>query len=641
MRKNLFKTYVFVFTLLFSGVFAAYGGQREAPVLNPFRVLVIIGDQWEDPASYLITSPVPPKTYSGYYNRPVLPVPEDFHHLMILLKSWGIPFDVVRLDQQILNRYIFLDMDGKPKYGTILWDVNASDRLLSQDYSLLKEMVEDYGMGLIALTDRIAPAPLQSLVGVKYLGSWESDEEMKVVTQHFLTEGLPEVFKIDRELGARYNYGSHLRREQVETSEGTITLVGQGTFPQATARTLPSGAHTIWIGNDPGYLFFFPEIRTLLRRAITWTIGYSLSKTWEDEAIMIMDDPGGAQNVYLEHWHYPELTEKVIDKYLIAPLKKHDAVLNINFVPAFVSDEDHGLEPTWHRQFTDGFGVRQDYVSAKKGFDKGVKEGVFEVLCHGLTHMQPDLVSDPGWYGAPLEQEKAEVGWYREFGDTRRHKEIPAAEQLWRLKTGREWLTRQFGREPLEFCAGGNGASVSYPNNTFLLAARAGFGWAGWNTGYLGRDMVILDWDFNGTADAPLITGSLPNGHDYGITQDPAAFEKIFEQYPSAHFISINEFIGYLHSENGSVWDAKKKALTITVDYDPHYCSYFQEHPSSWTLRTADWLEKKAGKITAVTVDGRQVKSSDGAILLTLPAGTAEHRITIQFKNKISPAGLL
>ena len=631
MRTNVFKTFVLVFALLLSGTFAAYCGQREVPALHPFRVLVVIGDQWEDPAGYLITTPAPSKTYSGYYNRPVLPVPEDFHHLMILLKSWGIPFDVVRLDQQLLDRYMFLDMYGKAKYGTILWDVNPAGDLLPQDYSLLKEMVEDYGVGLIALTDRIAPQPLQDLVGVKYLGSWESDAEMRVVTQHFLTGGLSDVIKIDRELGAEYNYGSHLKREQVEALEGTVTLVEQGTFPQATARTLPSGAHTVWIGNDPGYLFFFPGLRTLLRRAVTWTIGYSMYKTWENEAIMIMDDPGGAQNVYLEHWHYPELTEKIIDKYLIRPLKKHDAVLNINFVPAFVSDEDHGLEPSWHRQFTDGFGVRQDYVSAKKGFDKGVKEGVFEVLCHGLTHMQPDLLSDPVWYGALLEKEKAEVGWYREFGDTRRHKEIPAAEQLWRLKTGKEWLTQQFGREPLEFCAGGNGASVSYPNNTFLLAARVGFGWAGWNIGYLGRDMVILGWDFNGTADAPLITGALPNGHDFGITQDPEAFAKIFEEYPSARFMSINEFIGYLHSEITSVWDAEKKALSVTVDYDPHYCRYFQDHPSSWTLETADWLEKRAGKISAVKVDGKEVSVAGGTLRLTLPAGTGAHRVGVQF----------
>ena len=144
---------------------------------------------------------------------------------------------------------------------------------------------------------------------------------------------------------------------------------------------------------------------------------------------MIMDDPGGAQNAWLKHWHYAPLSEQDIEKYLISPLQKNKAVLNINFVPAFVNDEKKRLEPTWNQKFTDGFGLEHDNISSKRGYDKGIRLGVFEVMAHGLTHMQPDLVSDPGWYGSDLEKERSEVGWYREFGDTRRGGEITAAEQ--------------------------------------------------------------------------------------------------------------------------------------------------------------------------------------------------------------------
>ncbi len=603
-------------------------------LLKPFRVLVIIGDQWDDPSGYLVTRPTPSPAYSGYVTQPVLPGQEDFHHLMILLKAWAIPFDVIRLDQQILDRYMFLDMHEKPKYGTIIWDVNQSDLVISPDYTILREMVENYGIGLIALTDRIFPETLQSLLGLKYYGSWESSKKMQVTKLHFLTKGLASPFAPDKDFGSKYGLGVHLKREQVEAEKGTVTLVRQGDYPQVTVNILSSGAHTVWIGNDPGNLFLFPEIRTLLRRAITWTIGYNLYKTWKNEVILIMDDPGGAQNVYLEHWHYPELTEDVIEKYLIKPLRENNAVLNINFVPAFVSDAKHRMEPSWTQKFTDGFGVSQDYISAKKGYDKGVKAGVFEVMCHGLTHMQPDLVSKPGWYGAPLDREKAEVGWYREFGDTRRHGEIPAAEQLWRMKTGKEWLTEQFGVVPLEFCAGGNGASISYPNNTFRLAAQAGFGWAGWEMGYLGPDLVILDWDFTGTSDSPSIIGALPNGHDFGITKDPKAFAKIFEQYPHSRFIGINEFIGYLHAATTGSWDNPRTSLLLTIDYDPHYCLHFRDHPSSWNLELADWLIKEKGKAVSVKVDGKElpVKQQGHTITIPVPAGTGIHKIGISFR---------
>jgi len=455
--------------------------------MRPFRVLVVIGDQWEDPASYMVSRPEPTGAYSGYFTYPEVVGPHDFHQLMVLLKSWGIPYDVVRLDQQFLDRYMFLDMQGKPMYGTIIWDVNQSEKVLHPDYSIVQEMVEEYGIGLIALSDRIRQEEIQSILGFKYFGSWESNAEMAAAGEHFLTEGLASTFKPDVASSDVF-YGSHFKRHRVEVLEGTEILAMQGDYPQATAKTYESGGRAVWIGNDHNTMFKYQDIRTLLRRSITWTIGYNLYKTWENDIIMIMDDPGGAQNAWLEHWQYPTLTEDIIEMYLIKPLQEHNAVLNVNFVPGFVNGEAKRLEPAWTQDFTDEFGTRQDYISGKRGYDKGVSLGVFEVLCHGLTHMQPDLVSDPGWYGASLDKEKAEVGWYREFGDTRRHKEIPAAEQLWRMKTGKQWLIEQFGVTPLQFCAGGNGTSISYFNNTFKLAAQAGFGWCGWEEGYCGTN---------------------------------------------------------------------------------------------------------------------------------------------------------
>jgi len=633
MNKYFFTPGVVIaaFALLFILNVNAFSNDHEKAVLKPFRVLVIIGDQWEDPASYLVAIPKPLEEYSGYFTNHEVPGQADFHHLMVLLKSWAIPFDVIRLDQQFLDRHMFLDMDEKPIYGTIIWDVNKSDKLLHPDYSIIQEMVQDFGIGFIALSDRIFPSEIQSLLGLKYYGGWESNKLMEVAGNHFLTKGLNATFRIDERNSLDYGLGTHMKRQQVKVLDGTIILVKQGSYPQATAKVFTSGGRSVWIGNDHNNMFYFQDIRTLLRRAITWTIGYNFYKTWDNNLIMIMDDPGGAQSVYLEHWHYPELTENIIEKYLIKPLMEHKAILNINFVPAFVSDEKQRLEPAWTQNFVDGFGTRQNYVSAKKGFDKGIKAGVFEVMCHGLTHMQPDLVSEPGWYGAPLDREKAEVGWYREFGDTRRHKEIPAAEQLWRMKTAKKWITEQFGVTPLEFCAGGNGTSVSYNNNTFKLAGQAGFGWSGWTQGYLGTDMAIVGWDFMGTTDSPLFIAAPPDGHDFGITTDPEAFTEIFSQYPESHFIGINKFIGYLHANNSGSWNKKKTRLTITVNYDPHYCLHFNNNESEWTFELSDWLGEKTGKVSLIKIDGKDVSSSPSPFQVVIPPGTGKHRVEIVF----------
>jgi hypothetical protein len=621
--KRLFRTVTISVICLM--IFAGTG-----QAMRPFRVLVVIGDQWEDPASYMVSRPQPTGEYSGYFTYPEVAGPHDFHQLMVLLKSWGIPYDVVRLDQQFLDRHMFLDMQGKPMYGTIIWDVNQSEKILHPDYSIVQEMVEEHGMGLIALSDRIRQAEIQSVLGFKYVGSWESNAEMGPAGEHFLTEGLASIFQPDV-ASTDVFYGSHFKRHRVEVLEGTEVVAKQGDYPQATARTYESGGRAVWIGNDHNTMFKYQDIRTLLRRSITWTIGYNLYKTWENDIIMIMDDPGGAQNAWLEHWQYPTLTEEIIEKYMIKPLQDNTAVLNVNFVPGFVNEETKRLEPAWTQNFTDKFGTKQDYISGKRGYDKGVKLGVFEVLCHGLTHMQPDLVSDPGWYGASLDKEKAEVGWYREFGDTRRQKEIPAAEQLWRMKTGKQWLIEQFGVTPLQFCAGGNGTSTSYFKNTFKLAALAGFGWCGWEEGYCGTDMVIIGWEFLGTQESPLIIAAPPDAHDFGIRRQPEEFATVFTQYPEGRFMSINEFIGYLHASNSGEWIKEDGKLTINLGYDPHYCQYFDNKTSSWNLELADWLEEATGKISAIKVDGKKIPISSSGLEIPVPKGSGEHMIEVEF----------
>ena len=513
---------------------------------NPFRVAVIIGDQWDDPNNQLIKPPKGGRTstdyperadYSGYAGTPDIAESSDFYNLMVMLKSWGIPFDVFRLDQQFLSRSMFINARGEPRYGTIIWNVNRSDSLLQPDFSIIEDMVMNEGIGFIALSDRIWQPEIQSILGLEYEGSWMSSEDLEIVNKkHFLTKDLES--PLDRSDGPT----SHKQRMQVQIKEAEI-LTKQGDYPQVTARTLASGAHVVWIGSDHNQMFTYPNIRTLLRKSITWTVGYNLYRTWEDEAVMIMDDPGNAQNAWLEHWHYPTLKAETIEEFLIKPLKEHDAVLNINVVAGFVNENRQQVEPTWQREFTDEFGTRQDYPSTKEGIDQGLEEGVFEVMCHGLTHMQPDLT---GWWESPLDEEKSNVGWYREFGDTRRGKEIPAAEQLWRMKTAKRWLKDQFGVTPLQFCAGGGGSSLSYSNNTWRIAARAGFGWYGWANGYLGKDMVIMGWNFEGTTESPVFVAAPPNGHDFGIAENPEAFTSIFDEYPNKRFININEFIGVI-----------------------------------------------------------------------------------------------
>src|SRR5215468_7943692 len=73
-------------------------------VAAPYRFLLVIGNQWDDDASFVIDRP------------------SEFQVTAALLKTWGLPFDIARLDQQNLDRYHLLDRDGNSGYGTIIWD---------------------------------------------------------------------------------------------------------------------------------------------------------------------------------------------------------------------------------------------------------------------------------------------------------------------------------------------------------------------------------------------------------------------------------------------------------------------------------------------------------------------------------------
>ena len=120
--------------------------------LKPFRVLVIIGDQWTDPLSYAIDG------------RRVKS--EDFLDVINMLKIWGVPFDILRLDQQRLQINRFLDGAAKPNYGCIVW--MADPAILtgsSANYETLKRAVNEYGISLIGLFDYIKTDQVAELFG--------------------------------------------------------------------------------------------------------------------------------------------------------------------------------------------------------------------------------------------------------------------------------------------------------------------------------------------------------------------------------------------------------------------------------------------------------------------------------------------
>jgi hypothetical protein len=613
---------LFKSAITFILLFAIFNGASPAAEVKPYKVALIIGDQWQDPASFVVD--VQKQTQSEASAAPVT-IENEFALLLIMLKGWCVPFQITRLDQEFLDINRFLGPDNKPDVGCIIWDADTPAELLPQRYEVIREAVNDYGISLIALGNRIKEPIIQDLLGIKYIGAWHTAQDLTPADDHFITKTLTGPLD-DTDESTEVKKRIHVELLDAEP------IVMQGKHPQATVRDLPSGAKAIWLGSDIDRLFSYQPCRTLLRRAITYAIGYSLYKTWENKAWMVMDDPGTAQNAWLDHWHYPTLTEQQIEKHLIKPLTEHNAVLVMNLCPGFVNDRLQRLEPAFQRKLTDEFGTPQDYPSTYRGLVKGLKDGVFEIQCHGLTHMQPDLFSPPGpWYAADLDKERAEIGWYREFGDTRRDREIPAAEASWRINTAKNWLKNLFGVTPLSFRPGGGGVSTSYPNCTERLAARAGFGWGGGRSGYLGPDLAIRGWSLYGTAECPLAIPAPPDGHDKGIAEHPEQFLRAFSDYPDIQWIGINEYVAYTHAKITTV---PEKPLTLSLTYDPHYCTHFANNNSSYNLLFSDWLATKL-RGTKISVDGKPLMQNPHLtepLTIKVPPGTGTHTIQISWK---------
>src|SRR5512133_4191763 len=121
--------------------------------LKPFKVLVVIGDQWTDPMSYSID--------------PTRVKDEDFLDVVTMLKIWGIPFDILRLDQQRLQINRFLDGEAKPNYGCVIWMADpAKLKGYSANFETLRQAVEDYGISMIGLFDYINNDKIASLCGI-------------------------------------------------------------------------------------------------------------------------------------------------------------------------------------------------------------------------------------------------------------------------------------------------------------------------------------------------------------------------------------------------------------------------------------------------------------------------------------------
>ena len=633
-RKNT-KSNVFFGLSLVLVCFAGTSGAAAQPVpqLKPYRILLVV-DKWDD-------------TYATVVNRSQ----DAFQPVAALLKAWSIPFDIFRLDQQHLDSSYLFDRAGGVRYSAVLWLADAAS-YGDQDFSSV-EQAATAGTGLIAVNSRVLHPALNKLLGVQFKEFYTSTDQFRMTGDHFLVRGVTEnsMPSQNREYSVRLWMIPN-------KAQG---LVVQGEHPVLTVNQLSEGVSGIWLGSpDLSQLCNSPFWRNLFLRALVGEMGYVVlpDVDYAHRVIMELDDWGTADKGFLSYWRYLEPNQETIRKDLIEPLKQRHAIASAMLDTGYVDRRSKRIVSPWSQNFIDSYGLHQDYASTQKGLQEAVTAGVLDIESHGWTHMEPDLESTPGpWWTADLAGEGSVDGWYSEFQDRRRDKDVPALAQMYHMKRSLIEIQQDFGVQPLELKPGGDAWTKSRFNNTAALAARVGFGLFHGDTStyYLDHELVldmagvVVDadtgydllhmlhpeqWPYH--PDGPVILGF----HDRDIALGPNYMQQLFTALPTDYrTMGTNQYIGILHTQINSSRD--ENSLQLTFVLDDHYCAYFARHPSSWQLWISDPLRKhlSSGSVQ-LSVDNQPTKLSgmdfSGSTLrISLPPGTGTHtwRITVSADN--------
>ena len=634
--------------------------------IKPFRVLVIIGDQWTDPMSYNID--------------PTRVRDEDFLDVVTMLKIWGVPFDILRLDEQRLQINRFLDSEAKPNYGCVIWMADP-DKLkgFSANYETLGRAVNEYGISLIALTDYIKTDEVADLVGVNYDNVKEirlggNGEKFVVNGNHFIISGaagliLPDV----RELaGSTIPEANGITVENTKKQEDmvainmvnctlaeNVTVLGKiGDTPQFVIRDIDNDTKAIWIGGGHDWFRKYPVMRKIFREALVYAMGYGVfNDNFENGFICIMDDVGCAEHTYSLTWHYPTPAKDTLIKYLIEPLEKYGFIMVQNITPGFANPEKKMIESSWTvPPFKDIFGNWQDFGSTKEGLDEGLKRGVFEIQLHrAWSHMNWDLESPPGPFWGSPDGEMRKTDWYNEVVDVRRdHAAVPSNDLLFIYRMGIDAVKKSFGVVALaaEVRPGAElqeGKSGGYDNGR--IAAIAGLGVS--RECYVGFDHTIEfrmmmpdqftfhDLDLTAQTEYPadeteagwdnllklsteeLMASKIAGGRRLNVHDSQDWIESRKDKY----WMGFNETCAYLHTD---ISDSGQDGFAIELNYDDHYCRYFEKKASVWTLELSDNFRQNFGPAASIYVDGKPINTTlSSTQKVKIPVGLGTHKLEI------------
>ena len=102
-------------------------------------------------------------------------------------------------------------------------------------------------------------------------------------------------------------------------------------------------------------------------------------------------------------------------------------------------------------------------------------------------------------------------------------------------------------------------------------------------------DKKLTGSDIPWTIDAPFFLIF----HDRDVSMDAKALDRLLTNLgEDTRYMTASEYCGYLHTHVAKSVETDQ-SLCLTVDYDSHYCQYFDSHESKWTIHLSDTTRSK------------------------------------------------
>jgi len=188
---------------------------------------------------------------------------------------------------------------------------------------------------------------------------------------------------------------------------------------------------------------------------------------------------------------------------------------------------------------------------------------------------------------------------------------------LFVYKVGRDAIERQFGVVPLSVHV--RSGQELYSDNG-RLAAIAGYG--------IGRIRFYVGHDY--TIQFSMMTPENFGCHDLDLVKAPELPRRWIEANKDKRWMGFNEMCAYIHS---TIEITAGVGIAILLNYDKHYCRYFSDHTSRWTLELSDRIREKLGEYVSIMINGKSEKIKLKRMqTIEIPAGVKFHRVVISGK---------